>query len=353
MKKMKNKKITRLSFLTVFIFILAALISSCIKDTDGAPKLSAGNPVLISVSPTEASGGSLVTIVGSGLGDIRSVVFSLNDVPTSINSTLNTESSLLIRVPDTAYGGPQNIILTNNAGKTLEVPFNVIALPIISKVFPTEFQAGSKITITGNNLDDVSSVVIDGTTDEATIVSKTRKSMVITMPASNVDNGNLSLTNVSGTTVTSQVFVNIDKTRQVITDAYMNAFESWSWGGAYSISTDYAYTGTSSLKAAYDAGGWGGLQIGSNTPMDVTGFSTFSFWVYGANNDPSVKVQVKLNGVNDWKEFSVPSNTWTHITYDLFATWPGIAPNNTIGLIAYQLKGASQTIYFDNIVFVK
>jgi hypothetical protein len=81
-------------------------------------------------------------------------------------------------VPDTAYGGNQNITLTNVDGKSVTVPFRVLAYPVVSSAFPTDFQAGSTVTLTGSNLDDVTSVVINGTTDAATIVSKTRSQMI-------------------------------------------------------------------------------------------------------------------------------------------------------------------------------
>lgn len=117
-----------------------------------------------------------------------------------------------------SWRGDQKIVLTNSEGKTLEIPFKVIALPILSSVFPNDFEAGSTVTITGNNLDDVSEVVIDGTTDAATIVSKAKKQLVITMPASEVISGKLKVTNLSGFTVSTQVFTNISKAVQVFTD---------------------------------------------------------------------------------------------------------------------------------------
>jgi hypothetical protein len=352
MKKMKNIQLTRLSFLTVFILILAAFISSCIKDTDGAPELSPSNPVLTSVTPAEGAGGTVVTIQGAGLGDIRSVVFSNNNVPTGINSNLNTDKTIIIRVPDTAFGGSQKIVLTNTAGNTLEVPFSVIALPIITDAFPTDFQTGSTITLTGNNLDDVSEVLIEGTTDEATIVSQTRKTMVITMPASNVDNGKLSLTNVSGTIVASQLLINIDKAAgAAFLDNYMSGFGSWSWGGTYGQSTDFAILGTSSLKATYDAGGWGGCALGGGS-INVNGFKYLAFWAKGASADQ--KFTIKVNGAAASSgSITVPANVWTYFTLELATNWT--IASNTIVRIDLQEEEAvpAQTFYFDNIVVIK
>lgn len=348
---MSMKKIfaNRISWLPLVFLALTVITSSCEKDTDGSPENESGTPVLISVSPTEGGGGTLVTVTGTGLGDIRSIVFQKNSIPTTVTSTLNTSTHILFRVPSDAYGGNQNIILTNGEGRTLEVPFKVIALPIVTKAFPTDFQAGSTITITGNNLDDVSSVVIQGTTDAATIVSQTRKSMVITMPASTADNGKLNITNVSGSYITSMTFINIDRAKAVFTDALVNGFESWSWGGNYTVSTEEFVTGTSSMKAAFDAGGWGGLQLGNGGSLDITGCHYFAFWAKGAAVD--FDVQVNLNWA-EWVTFTIPASKWTYFKFDLstIGGWSGLTSINNV---TFQIKGADKTFYFDNIVFIK
>jgi hypothetical protein len=290
----------------------------------------------------------LVTVAGTGLGDLRSIEFENNHVPATFMSTLNTDTHIMFRVPDTAYGGNQNIILTNSEGKTLAVPFKVIALPIVSSAFPSDFQDGSTVTMSGNNLDDVTNVAIDGTTNEATIVSKTRKSLVVKMPASGVDKGKLKITNLSGSNVTTQEFINIDKALPVFTESLMNGFESWSWGGVFEASTEAFITGEKSMKAAYDpAGSWGGMQLGNGGSIDVSTYRYFAFWAKGTDVD--VKVQVNLNWAG-WQEFTIPANVWTYFKYDLLSTYPGIA---TVNNVTYQIMGDGKTVYFDNIVFIK
>ncbi len=346
---MKNIFANRISFLPAILLALTIITSSCEKDTDGSPENKPGTPVLKSVVPAEGAGGVLVTITGTGLGDMRSAIFEKSSVPASLMSTLNTSTHILFRVPSDAIGGNQNIILTNSEGKTLTVPFKVIALPVVTAVFPTDFEAGSTVTLTGNNLDDVSEVLIDGTTDAATIVSQTKKSLVITMPASNVDNGSLKITNLSGFIVTTQKFINIDKALCVFKDALVNGFESWSWGGTYTPSTDDFITGTSSMKAVFDAGGWGGMQLGNNGSINIAGYKYFAFWAKGADVDYDVQVNLNWAG---WKSFTIPAGKWTYFKYEL-ATTPEWAGLTTINNVTYQIKGSDKTFYFDNIVFIK
>jgi hypothetical protein len=345
------KKISPKIFLaSAFALILCFSLSSCQKDTDGSPETSAGTPTFGAITPTEGAGGTVVTITGSGLGRLNKIAFEKDNVPVSFSPNLNTETAIIFRVPDTAIGGVQNIVLTNIDGKSVSVPFKVIALPIISSIYPTDFQQGTTVTIMGNNFEETSKVVIDGTTDEATIVSKEKKKLVVQMPASAVNRGKLTITNVSGSNTSTIEMVNVDKAVQVFTDALVNGFESWSWGGTFTPSTDFALTGTSSMQAAYDpAGSWGGMQLGNGGSIDITGCKYFAFW---AKADEDVKIQVNLNWVG-WTEFTVPAGgAWTYFRYDL-ATIPAYAAITSVNNVTYQIMGDGKTVYFDNIVFVK
>lgn len=347
MKFLFFKKIAVLSLL---IMTVSLIVISCTKDTDGSSQYKAGTPVATNgIRPDSGSGGTTLTLEGTGLGQMRSIVFSTKNVPAPFISTLNTEEAIIFRVPDTAYGGNQNIVLTNVDGKTLTVPFRVLAYPVVSSAFPMDFQAGSTVTLTGSNLDDVTSVVINGTTDAATIVSKTRGQMVITMPASNVNRGFLKITNATGPIVTTQEFVNVSKALTVFSDQLDNGFESWSWGGDFSASTEEKITGPKSLKAAYDpAGTWGGMQLGNGGSINITGYKYFAFWVKGAEVDWNV--QFMLNWGNQ-KVITVPAKKWTYFKYDLATDYAGVS--STINNVTFQIQNEGKTFYFDNIMFFK
>lgn len=331
------------------LFALTALVFiGCEKDKDGTPDVKTGAMTSGTINPGSAAGGQVVTLSGSGIGQIRSIVFDKNNVPAPFTPTLNTESDLIFRVPDTAYGGPQNVIFTNADGKTLTVPFSVIALPSVTSAFPTDFQQNTEITLTGNNLDDVTTVVLEGTTDNCTIVSQTRRQMVIRMPASTADRAKIRLTNSSGNRLTDQEFVNIDRALSVFREGLENGFENWGWGGTFTASPDDKITGANGLKAAFDpAGSWGGLQLGNGGSIDVSGYKYFAFWVKGADIDKNV--QFWLNW-NNQKVITVPANKWTYFRYELATNYAGINPVNNV---TFQIHDAGKTLYFDNIVFIK
>lgn len=334
--------------LFLLLAIVSVLVMGCEKDSDGSPDIKTGAMSSGTINPSSAAGGEVITLTGTGIGQVRSIVFDKNNVPAPFLSTLNTDANLVFRVPDTAFGGPQNVIFTNADGKTLSVPFSVIALPNVTAAFPTDFEAGTQVTLTGNNLDDVTTVVLDGTTDACTIVSQTRKQMVITMPLSSSDRAKLKLTNASGVRITDMEFVNVSRAITVFTEQLNNGFENWGWGGTFTASADDKITGTSSMKAAYDpAGSWGGMQLGNSGSIDVTPYRYFSFWVKGADVDKNF--QFVINWANQ-KVITVPANKWTYFRYELATNYPGLT---TVNNVTFQIVDAGKTVYFDNIMFIK
>jgi len=342
---MKKILFNKIILLTATVIVA---LSSCKKDSDGSPDYKAGNPATsIGIKPDSGSGGAMLTLTGTSLGQMRSIVFDNKNVPAPFQSTLNTEENIIFRVPDTAYGGPQNIIFTNVDGKTLKVPFRVLAYPVSSIVFPTDFEAGTVVTITGSNLDDVTSVVLNGTADAATIVSKKRGELVITMPATTLTRGFLKLTNATGSIVTTQEMVNVSKATIVFDELLQNGFQDWGWGGSYAPSTDFKITGTKSLKAAYDpSGSWGGIQWGGGS-INLTTEKYFTFWAKGADVDKNVNVNLNWNNT---KTITVPANKWTYFKYTLATDFPGTTSVNTV---VFQINDAGKTIYLDNVMFVK
>jgi len=322
--------------------------SACKKDGDGSPDYKAGSPATaIGIKPDSGSGGTTLTLTGTGLGQMRSIVFDNKNVPAPFQSTLNTEENIIFRVPDTAYGGPQNIIFTNVDGKVLKVPFRVLAYPVVSTIFPTDFIAGSTVTLMGSNLDDVTAVVLNGTSDAATIVSKSRGQLVITMPATTVNRGFLKITNATGTIVAPQEMVNVANASIVFDEALQNGFQDWGWGGSYTASTDDKITGLKSFKGAYDpSGSWGGIQLGGGN-INITTEKYFTFWAKGADIDKNVSVNLNWNNT---KTITIPANKWTYFRYTLATDFPGTTSVNTV---VFQINDAGKTIYFDNIMLVK
>lgn len=349
----------------LYAYIISALaltLNACKKDGDGSPDIKAGNPVAESLTPESAAGGAVLTLKGTGLGQIRTIVFDKDSVPASFYTTLNTESAIVFRVPDTISGGPQNIIFTNSEGKTLSVPFNGLAFPQVSNVSNYNFVAGAELTLTGNNLESVSKVVLKGSTDEATIVSQSKKQLVITMPSTTVARAALDITNVTGTTTTTQEFVNIDQAFQVFTDDYAAGFGDGSWGDAAAISTAEFKTGSKSVGKNYQKGNWhliGFANWGSGIAYDAS-YKYLTCWVKGASRDYSLYIMSDkgVGGYGNYIEanrIDVPANVWTYFKVPLTTLnlWDSGSPFNQLG---FRIKGPDaqdETFYFDDVMLVK
>lgn len=345
-------------FLMLLILCSGLIISSCTKEADTGSTASA-NPKVDSISPGNGSGNDVLTLTGSGLGQIVSIIFDKGNIPATFNPTFNTNNAVIFRVPDTANGGSQNIIFTNKLGTQITVPFNVVALVTVSSVSNYNFTGGTQITLTGNNLDDVTKVVLTGTSDEAAIVAQSKKELVITMPSSNVNRAKLDITNASGTITTNQEFVNLDKAFKFFTDNYAPGFQNASWGSDAFISTSVAKSGSASLGKTYAKDNWHQLGIGW-TGVANDNYTFLSFWIKGASKDFDlwISTQTSPGGFASFEssnKISVPANVWTYfkIPVSTLRLWATGTTFNQIGWRIQGPGGQDETFYLDDVILVK
>lgn len=348
------------------LLLSTLLYFSCTKgDSDGSWVAPAGTPQSAGFTPDSAANGELITLVGTGLGDIRSIVFATENVPAPFYSTLNTETTIIFRVPDTAYGGEQNVTFTNSLGKQLVLPFRVLAYPTVSSASLYEFKENTELTLTGTNLLDVEKVVISGTTDEAEIVAQTSKTLTIKMPATNVIKATLNITNVTGTAVTTQEFVYIPNNFVAFDDdwgqaaAYGGTVQSWSWGCDASPFADVKKDGEKSLRVKYADGGLS-LFLGSDWGDPLKGFTDYfaakfiTFWARGDGAD--VNITIVPDG--PWPAsspqgsgshtFTVSKDVWTYYKIPTSFITGGYSRLN------FKIEGTTdKTVYYDNILLVK
>src|SRR5258707_8432932 len=99
----KSYKITGTSAIA-YMFAAVLIFASCKKDDGNSNPKSGG------IAPDSASAGNVLTLTGTDLADMRSIVFDNGNVPAGFNPNFNTSGAVIFRVPDTANGGNQNII---------------------------------------------------------------------------------------------------------------------------------------------------------------------------------------------------------------------------------------------------
>ena len=348
--------------IVLFAFIAgASVITSCTKENP-APAAASSNPKFDKIDPGTAKGGEVLTLTGSGLGEIQSVVFEKGNVPAPFNTVFNTDQALIFRVPDTANGGDQNIIITNKIGKQIMVPFNVIALPIVSSASNYNFTSGTQITLIGNNLNDVASVKFVGSNENITIVSQTKKEMVVKMPTNSaVAGAALVVTNSTGPTTTTQVFENLDKAYKIFTDNYgADGWANNSWGPA-TISTTVSKSGTASFAATYAKGNWSADGFSNWYPGFTASpnYKFLSFWIKGGSQDYTLyltgdKRATSYGNSDRSTPIVVPANVWTYYKIPL-ATLGLWSTGNTSNQLGFWIEGPNdqdETFYFDDVIVV-
>ena len=363
---MKKYRLNRFPGLVLIGLVAGLALTSCEEDTDGTPRYEPGNPVATKIMPDSAASGSVVTLMGTGLGDIRNITFEKQGVEAGFQPTLNTDETLIFRVPTEAAGGVQNISFTNSAGKTTTIPFKVLAYPSVSDVSDYNFTEGTVITLTGNNLDDVTAVAVadsvKGISDAATIVSKEKKQLVVRMPASTLNRGTLSITNGTGRIRTRQEFVNKDLSYKIFTDTFGTGFQNASWGDAAVVSTKERKAGRASLAKTYQKGNWHltGLSNWSTPLVYSPEYTYLTGWIRGASQDYSLYVTTDagkggFGDYNDANEIKVKAGVWNYFKIKLtdMDFW---VSGKKLTQVGFRIKGPDkqdETFYFDDILLVK
>jgi IPT/TIG domain len=353
------KKIITSSFLFLSLVAVVLIADSCRKEESPVTKPSS-NPKADALSPALGAANTVLTLRGSGLGDIHSVVFEKDSISAEFNPIFNTDGSLIFRVPTEAIPGQQNIVFTNGKGIQFTVPFNVLGLPAIIDVSNYNFTTGTELTLTGKNLDDVSRVVLSGSTDEATIVSKTATTLIITMPATALYRATLDITNLAGTTATSQEFVSLTNNFKFFADGYENGEQDASWGDAGFVSNTEKRSGTSSFGKNFQKGNWHQMGFGWNGIANDN-YKFLTFWIKGGSVPINFWILTQQTaGASDPfnnapNKITVPANVWTYYKLPIgpLELWKNGSTFNQIGWRLQGPDAQDEKIYLDDVMLVK
>jgi hypothetical protein len=310
------------------------------------------NPTVAEINPGEAAVNTTLTVTGSDLQNIRSIVFDLGNVPVSFNPNFNTENAIIFRVPADANSGDQNIVFTTTSGYQFSIPFRVLPLAVVSSAFPREWEAGNTITLTGSYFESVDEVLLEQGGTPATILTKTPTSLVIQMPASTAPSTKLIIHNNAGSSTTNITFINLDLQQKLFTEDFGASVENWSWCEAAKVTSGVSASGTSSLRTIFDNNE--GLSFRRAAPFVGSQFQAFSFWVKGGTRDLTVRISADavVSGSAPGTTITVPANVWTYFNIPMAGTFDAV----TCERFNFQTSGipaGQETIYFDNVVLVK
>ncbi len=153
-------------------------------------------PTVVSFSPTSGPVGTVVTITGVNLTGTTSVQFSGTSASNPVSATFTVVNSTTITatVPTGAQTGPITVGSAVSSGS-----FTVIPVPTLTSFTPPSGPVGTLVTITGTNLNVVTTVRFNGTAAAFTVVSPTTITALVPPGATS---GPISLL-APGSTVTS------------------------------------------------------------------------------------------------------------------------------------------------------
>jgi hypothetical protein len=347
-----------------FLLLLAILtgISACVEDTDGTPGIKPGNLSVSSVFPDSASGGELVTVKGTGLGDIRNVVLEKGELAAGFQPTLNTDGVFMFRVPLEAAGGTQKVTLTNGNGISQSFDLRVLAFPVVYEFSNYNFKEGSEITITGLNLDDVHTVRFSGTAETVDVVSKSKTSLTLKFGKTSMARSALDIINVTGLLKTTHEVVNLDEAFPIFTDAYGEGFADGSWGDAGTITDKEAKSGTKSVYKNYQKGNWHLINFANWWPgvAENPDWKYLTVWIKGASQDYTLYLtgDKRAGGFGNGDRsypLNVPAGKWTYFKIPLSEVklWEKGGAFNQIGFWIPGPDAKDEIFHFDDFILIK
>jgi hypothetical protein len=309
-------------------------------------------PVATSFSPNPAKHGTNVTINGTDLDLVKKVYF--NGVANAVTSFVNQSATqLVVQVPASTTKGKVKLEAASGVQTTSAADLDV-ALPTITSMSPNPVDTLTNVTVTGTNLDLVSSVSFTGVNNAVTtFVSQSPTQLVVQVPGGAVS-GKLTL-RVKNSTLSVQSSTDLSIIGSsvppiiIYDDALTSAWNGWvggGWGGTKDeASTTQVRSGTKSVEINYTSGGYGvPWQLGGAN-ISLAGYTSLKVSIYADATATGKSINIGFNE-QDGKTVTLAAG-WNDLTIPLSQ----ISSASTLSFLYiknYTSTGAF-TIYVDNL----
>lgn len=318
-------------------------------------------PVVASIAPTSIKHTENLTITGTDLDLITSILFADDVEVTEFES--QTETSIVVAIPSTVVKGQ----LTLRQASPIEVVTDelTIILPVATTITPSTAIPGTdNIVIKGTDLDLVASLTlrgIDTPIPASDFLTHTAEEISLALPEG-ATNGAISYTTIHEYSNNLGVNVAIPGPGPkplaitLYDDEFFFGGQDWSWGAASSNTdnTEQAYSGTMSWKHV-TAGGDGGAKAGNMSGVDASGMGVFVFSLYGGAGTDGKQVAAILgsDGADNWGSYNsvtLVEGEWTE--YRLPLSQYSTVNLSNINIFLFKVEGATDaTLYVDRVGF--
>lgn len=289
-------------------------------------------PVATALSPNPLKHADELTITGTDLDLATKVYFpGVTDAVTGFVSQNATK--IVVKVPASTVNGKILLEAASGVQTTSSSDLNIL-MPAITSMDPNPVDPESDLTLTGANLNLVSSILFQNADAVKTFVSQSATKIVVKVPKG-VTEGRITLSVLNSTlTVQSPDVLKINGAVPppvIALPFYLDAVTSnwtntggWTgggWGGTANYSnTNPVREGDNSVRIDYEGGYGSPLQLGGAT-IPLASYTTFKISIYGAPGSGSKTVSIALNGANNkfnativegkWTDYSIPLSTLT------------------------------------------
>jgi hypothetical protein len=310
----------------------------------------------ISTMTKQARHGDNVTLTGNYLNWVDRITFEGGNVVKNFVSKSMTQ--LVVVVPGGAKDGPLLVFYGGTDSTEIQTVDTLkLLMPEITNMTPNPVDTAANLTITGTNLDLVSSISFVGVTNPVTsFVSQSAGQVVVKVPGSTLK-GKLTF-GVKNSTLTVQSPVELkvnslaplaDFTAPIYTDAVQSGFQDWSYTDTHDFnSTEVVRQGTKSIKATYGGNGYQGITFHNpGTGISTSGYTSLEFSVYADAASNGKKLQIVTNGAYGGAvpQVTLVGGAWTTFTVPLSS----MGSPGTITEIVIQGANFLGTVYIDHV----
>jgi hypothetical protein len=338
------------------VLFYAGTDSTNVQTTD---TLKVTLPVATSFSPNPVKHQTNLTINGTNLDLTRQVLLTGASKPIT-TFVSQTATQLVVKVDSSTVKGKVTLVAASGVQSVSTTDLDVL-LPAITPttgMTPSPVDPGANLTITGTNLDLVTSISFQNAPAVTSFVSQTPTQIVVKVPLGVLE-GKLTLGVLnSKLTVQSPDILKVNGAvppptlaLPIFTDALSSNWTNsggWlggGWGGTSDINnTSPVREGTKSVKITYSGGYGSPFQIGGAN-ISLSSYTTFKISIYGAPGSGGKTVTIGINGVNGKYNINVVEGKWTDYAIPL-STLTSDAALKEIWVQEYSGTGGF-TIYVD------